>query len=210
MAVLRTPRCTTSQRMALILDVSEIVFDTDESNFYGGDGETPGGFLIGGGQLKDAGFIIQYINITQEMLNNKSVTLAEMPINPDSVMLRFKDGLDQMIDVDYEVTENVVSWSGLGLDGFLDLEDVLVVEYLVWDGLTNIVQQITLSDIDVQNKQVTLLKSPTNPSSVRLTIDGGISQVNGIDFMVLENVLSWDGFELDNFLEKDDIIIVQY
>lgn len=210
MAVLRTPRCTTAQRQALILDVSEIVFDTDESNFYGGDGETPGGFLIGGGQLKDAGFVVQYINITQDMLNNKSVKLAKLPINPDSVILNLKDGLDQMLRVDYVVTQDILSWNGLGLDGFLDLDDVLVVEYLIWDGMTNVVQQITLSDIDIENKQVTLSKSPTTPSSVKLMLDGGIQQVNGIDFMVLENVLSWDGFALDNFLEKDDILIVQY
>ena len=48
MASIRLPRITTAQRTALVLSLGEIVYDTDNNSFYGGDGSTSGGFLIGG------------------------------------------------------------------------------------------------------------------------------------------------------------------
>lgn len=43
MAVFRVPRITTVQRLPLLLDEGEIVFDTDLKTFFGGDGITLGG-----------------------------------------------------------------------------------------------------------------------------------------------------------------------
>lgn len=210
MAVFKTPRCTTAERLMFKLDPSEIVFDTDEQKFYGGDGATMGGFLIGGGQLKDAGFVVQYIEVSEQLLTAGRVKLVQLPLNPESTTLVMQGGLDQRNGVDFRIEDDYLVWDGLALDGFLDTEDVFIVEYLVWDGLSINTQQIILSEQDVQNKQVTLQASVKNPSAVRLTIDGGLHQVNGVDFMVFDNKLSWDGFGLDDFLETDDILIVQY
>jgi hypothetical protein len=43
------PRITTADRTGLVLDVAEIVFDTDLEQYFGGDGSTSGGIAIGGG-----------------------------------------------------------------------------------------------------------------------------------------------------------------
>ena len=54
MAIFKAPKVTTAQRNTLILEVSELVYDMDQKAFYGGDGSTPGGFLVG----ESSGFIV--------------------------------------------------------------------------------------------------------------------------------------------------------
>lgn len=43
MAIFKAPRITTADRIALVLGLSEIVYDTDLNGFFGGDGVTAGG-----------------------------------------------------------------------------------------------------------------------------------------------------------------------
>lgn len=73
-----------------------------------------------------------------------------------------------------------------------------------------IVETFTLTQTQIDNKQITLANSPLDAGSVKLIPQGGIEQLNGIDFAVQNNVLRWDGLGLDNFLETGDIIAVTY
>jgi hypothetical protein len=52
--------------------------------------------------------------------------------------------------------------------------------------------------------------TPIYASEVSVTPIGGITQLNGVDFEVTGNVLSWSGLGLDNFLEENDILIIQH
>ena len=45
-SILKPPTCTTSQRVANILESGELVFDVDEQAFYTGDGTTAGGAMV--------------------------------------------------------------------------------------------------------------------------------------------------------------------
>lgn len=69
---------------------------------------------------------------------------------------------------------------------------------------------IPITDLDITNKYITLKKAPLNPDAVVLDIVGGIPQINGVDFRVDGNILSWDGLGLDNFIDNTDVLIVQY
>lgn len=71
-------------------------------------------------------------------------------------------------------------------------------------------QRIVLTQQDIDNKFVTLNIAPLYPTTVSLTCENGIPQVNGVDFIVNGNILSWDGLGLDNFLDNTDVLIVQY
>jgi hypothetical protein len=125
MAIFKAPRISKAQREALTLDASEIVYDTTTNNYFGGDGLTLGGFPIG----KGSSLITDKIEITQENIDNKSVELSQIPLYPSSVTLTFMGGIHQENGVDFEVTSNVISWNGLGLDGFIELGDNLVIQY---------------------------------------------------------------------------------
>jgi hypothetical protein len=125
MAIFKAPKVTTNQRQTLVLEVSELVYDLDQKAFYGGDGATPGGFLIG----ETSGFIVEKIELTPQDIANKFVTLAQTPLVPSAVVITLEGGISQVNGIDYEVNGNQISWSELGLDGFLDDTDVLIVQY---------------------------------------------------------------------------------
>jgi hypothetical protein len=122
MAMFKAPKVTTAQRNTLILEVSELVYDIDQKAFYGGDGVKAGGFLIGEGGL-------ELIELTPEDINNKFVTLSQAPLVPDAVVLNIDGGIPQINGIDYIIQGNKISWNDLGLDGFLDDTDVLIVQY---------------------------------------------------------------------------------
>jgi hypothetical protein len=125
MAIFKAPKITTDQRLSLTLDVSELVYDVNQKAFYGGDGNTTGGFPIGA----NAGFIVQRIELTQTDIDNKYVTLASAPLISSAVILTPEGGPMQVYGVDFIVVGNQLRWEGLGLDNFLDATDVLVVQY---------------------------------------------------------------------------------
>lgn len=125
MAIFKAPKVTTAQRNALTLDVSELVYDIDQKAFYGGDGSTQGGFLVG----ESSGFIVEKIQLTQADINNKFVTLTQTPLVPSAVIVDIYGGISQLSGIDFEVIGNKISWNELGLDGFLDITDVLIIQY---------------------------------------------------------------------------------
>lgn len=125
MATFKAPKVTSAQRAMLTLDVSELVYDLDQKAFYGGDGSTPGGFLIG----ENSGFVVEQIDLTQEDINNKFVTLSQTPLVPEAVILNIDGGIPQINGIDFRVHGNKISWNDLGLDGFLEETDVLLIQY---------------------------------------------------------------------------------
>lgn len=124
MAIFKAPRITTSQRMGLVLEQSEIVYDVTQNLFYGGDGLTMGGKPMGSGQSEK-----DVIQLTEQHILNKSVELSRAPTFPGTVTLVPVGGIPQLNGVDFQVSGNVVSWNGLGLDNFLEEEEVLIIQY---------------------------------------------------------------------------------
>jgi hypothetical protein len=125
MAVFKAPRITSLQRGGLLLDASEIVYDTDENSFYGGNGLDVGGFPIGRGSGSSV-FIyeLKAIDITR-----KFITIPISPFSPSTVRMNIIGGIEQLNGVDFVVTGNIVSWDGLGLDDFLEVGDILLIQF---------------------------------------------------------------------------------
>jgi hypothetical protein len=125
MAIFKAPKVTTNQRQGLVLEVSELVYDLDQKAFYGGDGLTPGGFLVG----ETSGFIVETIPLSMGDIENKFVTLIQTPLVPSAVVVNLEGGISQINGIDYTIDGNKISWNELGLDGFLDDTDVLIIQY---------------------------------------------------------------------------------
>jgi hypothetical protein len=125
MAIFKAPKITSVQRNSLVLEGSEVVYDVDQKAFYGGDGTTSGGFPIGA----NAGSIYQRIELTQEDINNKFVTLASTPLISSAVIVTPEGGIAQAYGIDFIVVGSQLRWNNLGLDNFLDESDVLLVQY---------------------------------------------------------------------------------
>ena len=125
MAVFKAPRLTEVQRMGLVLDASEVVYDTTVKSFFGGDGITLGGFPIG----KGIGTNVDNVTLTQENLDDKKVLLSSSPSVPGAVTLLPIGGIPQVNGIDFEVVGNELSWDSLGLDNFLELGEQLIIQY---------------------------------------------------------------------------------
>ena len=125
MAVFKVPRITTLQRTNLLLQVGEVVHDTDQNVLYGGDDITYGGFPIG----SNAGSIVQVIPLTQTDIDNKYVTVTIAPLNFSTVTVTPHGGPMQIYGIDFIGMGNQLKWEGLGLDNFLDITDVLIIQY---------------------------------------------------------------------------------
>lgn len=157
MAILRVPRITTAQRLPLILLDAEVVFDTDEVMFYGGDGVTPGGFPIGSGVgipeggadgdlLAKAssddydtewipqgsliqGFITDVFTLDITAISAKKVKLSQIPKSSEGVRFSPDGGPDQRMGIDFILSGDEIIWIGLTLDGFLEIGETIRVSY---------------------------------------------------------------------------------
>ena len=210
MAVFRAPKITTDQRTGLLLSESEIVYDTDLKAFFGGDGALIGGFPIGNGNFGSEKYVVEQIVLSTDDINNKNVKLLNTPVDSQYVTLTIKHGISQINGEDFVVINDTISWNGLGLDGFLEVGDVLIIEYSLIQTAGITIQTITLNSQQIANKYVTLLDAPANPSSVTLDIKGGIPQLFGEDFFVMGDMLTWNTLGLDGFLEVGDVLIIEY
>jgi hypothetical protein len=207
MAILRVPRISSIDRAGLLLQVGEVVYDTDENIFYGGNGVQYGGFPIGIG-VNGGTLVTQIVTLTEENILTKQLILNTIPVNSNLVQLTPVNGIPQLNSVDFQVNLNILSWNGLGLDGFLEVGDILIIEYR--NSTDIVVENKILSQVDVQNKQLVLSSTPQAPETVTMFIVGGLPQVYGIDFIVESNILKWDGLGLDGFLEENDMLVIQH
>lgn len=124
MARLKVPTISASRRSGMMLQEAEIMFDIDDKYFYGGDGSTIGGKAIGSG----FSFNTEVVEVTAEVLSSKSFQLLKSPNG--LVILTPQGGPPQIQNIDFEVSlSGLVSWNGLGLDGFVDLGDLFIVQY---------------------------------------------------------------------------------
>lgn len=127
MGVFRVPRATTSQRMNIILEEAEIVYDTDLDSYFGGDGTTLGGFDIGSKYVPPP--VNTQITLTNQDIINKYVSLPSAPAYPACVSLLPDGGPHQRYGIDFKVVGSILSWDGLGLDNFLESGETITVTY---------------------------------------------------------------------------------
>lgn len=81
----------------------------------------------------------------------------------------------------------------------------------IGEGAEPLVELITISQEQVDNKQITLEFEVTNPSKTRFTFINGTTQLLGVDYEFLSStVISWEQLGLDNFIEAGDVILIEY
>jgi hypothetical protein len=80
---------------------------------------------IGGGNSIQ----IENFTITPPILSTKQVILALPPTIPEVTILTPLGGIQQEYGVDFSITGNILSWNGLGLDGYFVINDKFSVIY---------------------------------------------------------------------------------
>lgn len=128
MAILKVPKITTAQRLGLTLQEAEVVYDTELRIYFGGDNITVGGFPIGNGS--QAVSFVETITIDQTNIDEKRIVLQNETTNQQKTKFSFINGTIQILGIDYEYTDEfTISWDGLGLDNFIEVSDIVLIEY---------------------------------------------------------------------------------
>jgi len=75
------PKATTTQRLTIIPDQGELLFDTTTNKLYGGDGTTAGGFLIGNGDVSGPSSavnnrVVFFDGTTGKLIKDSGLTLS--------------------------------------------------------------------------------------------------------------------------------------
>jgi hypothetical protein len=79
------------------------------------------------------------------------------------------------------------------------------------DGRPVNVEYFTVTELEVLNKEIILQEIALSPEKSRLEFVNGTVQQYAVDYVILDgNRLSWDSLGLDNFMEENDIIRVEY
>lgn len=81
----------------------------------------------GGGSGPSSSYTVEQFTLTALQAANKQVTLASAPTTPAATILIIQGGGGQAYSVDYTVSGSTLSWNTLGLDGFLDENDIITV-----------------------------------------------------------------------------------
>lgn len=71
----------------------------------------------------------QTILVSVDNLSTKSLTLTNTPLSGYNVTILPRGGCQQFLDIDFTIEGTTLSWDGYGLDGLLDIGDVLQVDY---------------------------------------------------------------------------------
>lgn len=127
MAVFKAPRITTIQRLSIVLQESELVYDIDEQKPYYGDGVTAGGVEFTKGAKQTNFYQSPVFSLTQQQLSDKNILLPHTP-SEGSVNFNLQ-GLFQFESVDFYLDQNLIRWDNYGLDGFLDENDLIQISY---------------------------------------------------------------------------------
>jgi hypothetical protein len=67
--------------------------------------------------------------ISAQNITDKKITLSVTPSNPDSVIFIPEGGIPQFSGVDFSVNGTDLSWDGLGLDGFIEEDEIIHVYF---------------------------------------------------------------------------------
>ena len=68
---------------------------------------------------------------------------------------------------------------------------------------------IEITNDMIVNKEIELQYEP-QPNTVRLSIIGGIEQKEGIDFIMVDNIVTWHFLALDLLIQVGSIISIDY
>lgn len=85
--------------------------------------------LINSGTPGALGYSVEQIEIDSTQELNKQITLSLTPSFPEKTLLYIDGGAPAFYTLDFEVTGDVLSWSGKRLDGLLEQGDLVRIVY---------------------------------------------------------------------------------
>lgn len=151
---------------------------------------------------------VEYREITATEAANKALNLQATPANTQQVALDILEGVPQLIGLDFTVVGTTLDWSAGELSELLEAGDIVRILYSTFPDYQVLHIEITQEILDA--KGYTLPSRAFYPEQVTLDVIGGMYQINGIDFFVDAQNLSWAGTDLEDLLEIGDYIRIAF
>lgn len=151
---------------------------------------------------------VEYRELTVTEASEKSLYLQATPANTQQVAFDVLGGVPQLNGVDFTIVGTKVDWSVSELGDLLEAGDVIRLLYSTFPDFQVLHIEITQEIIDA--KGYTLPSRAFYPEQVTLDVIGGMYQINGIDFFVDAENVSWAGTDLESLLEVGDHIRIAF
>jgi hypothetical protein len=151
---------------------------------------------------------VEYRTITALEFQTKSLFLQATPANTQQVAFDILEGVPQLIGSDFNVVNTTLSWGDGELSTLIEEGDVVRIVYSTFPDYQILHVEITQDIIDA--KSYSLPTRAYYPEQVTLDVIGGMYQINGIDFTVSEQIVSWDGTDLEAILEVGDYVRIAF
>lgn len=151
---------------------------------------------------------VEYRQITETEAAQKYLNLQAMPANTQQVAFDVVEGVPQLNGVDFTVIDTKVDWALSELSDLLEAGDVIRLVYSTFPEYQILHIEITQEILDA--KGYTLPSRAYYPEQVTLDVIGGMYQINGIDFFVNAEKVSWAGTDLEEILEIGDYIRIAF
>lgn len=151
---------------------------------------------------------VEYRTVTVQEANEKSLFLQAEPANTQQVALDILEGVPQLNGFDFTVVGTKLDWSQGELAELLEAGDILRIIYSTFPDYQILHIEMTQEILDA--KSYTLPRRAFYPEQVTLDVIGGMYQINGIDFFVNAETVSWAGTDLEDILEIGDHIRIAF
>lgn len=155
------------------------------------------------------------IVLTDQNIAESRVKLTQVPNNASSVRLFPDGGIEQFNGVQYRVSGDYLIWEDMPLSTVAKKDTKLWAYYSYTrtdqpPAIVEVRDEVTITAEHISDKKILLSKLPITPTAVRLVPEGGIEQLNTIQFRVNGQYLMWDGLGLDGHMEVGQKFYVFY
>lgn len=151
---------------------------------------------------------VEYRALTIQEAQEKSLFLQAEPANTQQVALDILEGVPQLNGFDFTVIGTKLDWSQGELSELLEAGDIVRIIYSTFPDYQILHIEITQEILDA--KAYVLPTRAFYPEQVTLDIIGGMYQINGVDFFVNAETVSWAGTDLEELLEIGDYIRIAF
>lgn len=151
---------------------------------------------------------VEYRTLTETEAQNRALSLQATPANTQQVAFDILEGPPQLNGADFNVVGTTLSWADGELADLLEAGDTVRVIYSTFPDYQILHIEITQEILEA--KSYTLPTRAFYPEQVTLDVIGGMYQINGIDFFVEAETVSWNGTDLESLLEVGDHIRIAF
>ena len=166
-------------------------------------------------ELAEIIYVTDELVLSAENVSEGRVVLSQVPNNASAVRVIPDGGIEQFNGIQYRISGQYLIWEDMPLSSIAN-EGVRLWAYYSYTrsdeppAIVEVRDEVTITAEHIEQKKFLLSAPPITSTSVKLLPIGGLEQLNGIQFRVSGQFLSWDNLGLDGYMEVGQKFYVFY